>query len=243
MFLALVSHLLGCVPHPRPHPVPAHPPQRRLRVRPPVLCHPQGHRPHRPRRPPHPRHVLGRPRPRHRPRALARPRPLLVSPPPPPHRVSSPVQAALLLGTAHPLFALHRPPPDAGSSLPSPPLRLTDPLQGSTYIYTSLLGPWLAKNEADIDDAMVSAQANAIAMCRARIAALVDLVASALNSSVLPRAETDPHKPAQPLASPVDQLARVLAAYAPSAFAPKDSSDAHVSATASQQSHQSYSAN
>lgn len=87
-------------------------------------------------------------------------------------------------------------------------------------------------HEADLDVTMASAQSGAIAFCRTRIAALVDLVWSFLNKTPV-SAESpngDAHKPAYP----VDQLKGLWTAYGPSvlaAFAPKDTNDAHVSSS------------
>ena len=140
-------------------------------------------------------------------------------------------QAPLLLGVENHIPALHLAPTDPGSSpFQTPSLSLTTPLQGYVYVYKTLLEPWLAKNEADLDLAMISAQTNTIAFCRTRITALVDLVWRFLNKSHESPATGDAQKP--PVS--VDHIKGLWTTYGPSvlaAFAPKDTSEAHVSAT------------
>ncbi|KAF8140416.1 TB2/DP1, HVA22 family-domain-containing protein [Boletus edulis] len=116
---------------------------------------------------------------------------------------------------------------------------------GSTYLYKTYLEPWFSKNEADFDVAMASANTNAIAFCRTRISALFDFVWSFVNKTPV-SADGDPQEPAHPLAIPVDHIKGLWTAYGPSvlaAFAPKDTSDAHVSSTAHADVHQPYSTN
>ncbi|KAG8219669.1 TB2/DP1, HVA22 family-domain-containing protein [Butyriboletus roseoflavus] len=103
--------------------------------------------------------------------------------------------------------------------------------QGSVYVYKTYFEPWCSKNEADLDAAMASAQSNAIVFCRTRIAALVDLVWSFLNKTSV-SAQSPPSGDAHKPAYPVDQLKDLWAAYGPrvlATFAPKDTSDGHVS--------------
>ncbi|KAF8560211.1 hypothetical protein OG21DRAFT_1502545 [Imleria badia] len=103
--------------------------------------------------------------------------------------------------------------------------------QGSVYVYKTLLEPWFAKNEADLDAVLTSAQTNTIDFCRTRITALFDLVGSALNKTPV-AGQSTPTGDAQKPAISVDNLKGLWANYGPSvlaAFAPKDTSDAHVS--------------
>ncbi|KAH0838171.1 TB2/DP1, HVA22 family-domain-containing protein [Lanmaoa asiatica] len=110
--------------------------------------------------------------------------------------------------------------------------------QGSAYVYETFMEPWCLKNEADLDAAMASAQTNAIAFCRTRIAALVDLFWSFVNKTPGSAQSGDAHKP---FATPVDQLRGFWTAYGPSAvaaFAPRDTSG-----SSSHEVHKPYSAN
>ncbi|KAH7910702.1 TB2/DP1, HVA22 family-domain-containing protein [Hygrophoropsis aurantiaca] len=55
--------------------------------------------------------------------------------------------------------------------------------EGSTYVYKTYLQPFCAKNEADIDNGIASAQHNILGFCQARLANLLDIFWNLLNKT------------------------------------------------------------
>jgi len=55
--------------------------------------------------------------------------------------------------------------------------------QGSTYVYKSFLEPFCAKNEADLDAGIDSAQSNVLGFCQARISNLIEIFWSIVNKT------------------------------------------------------------
>ncbi|KAE9408273.1 hypothetical protein BT96DRAFT_962922 [Gymnopus androsaceus JB14] len=56
-------------------------------------------------------------------------------------------------------------------------------IQGSTFVYTSYLQPFFAKNEKDIDAGIVSTQSNVLLFAQTRLYALWELLWSVLNKT------------------------------------------------------------
>ncbi|KAJ8083825.1 hypothetical protein AAF712_000743 [Marasmius tenuissimus] len=107
-------------------------------------------------------------------------------------------------------------------------------IQGSTFIYTTYVQPFFAKNEAQIEESIISVQTNTLAFVQSKLAALWQILMSLINKAPASGQPPAPGAPAQQSQAPsisLDAAVGLFKAYAPSFLNPAQGANRGPAAT------------